>query len=390
VKRFIEFAGLLAAVALVAGACRRDHGELVEQPRARGGAGGMGGMAGMGGRPRGGSGGGATGGTPSKVREPTGRSVTSFFHGIVDAPRVVFCFARHDEATPELVGDPMPSGGLAYASSFALETIDGIDLETVPVLPYVIAGELELVEGATCEEAVARARDEMAAVEPVALGRGEGGAGGEPGSGGSGGEANPPEPPRLRVAALPEIPAPALAQGYSSLYVADGCLGGPAFAHARAEAACGPGYSPRSPTASATLVTLSRARADGMLALQALHASLASPVLSVSSAPPDTALQPSVFVAYDLHRGVILPRQPQAMLTVTDYGIQSPGWQARASSNGTPVIGERWVEVRERAGIAEVEAGRGYTLVVVGPPGDIGSRGFWNRAAIGLVDNDPE
>ena len=392
-KRFTEkwaAVGLVGLVGLVAPACGKDR-DLAERPNASGGTstGGVGGAGGSGGGRGGSAGSSPTGGTAGKYVEPRGRSVTSFFHGIVDAERVVFCFARHDDADAVLVGDPQPSGGLAYAASIALETIDGIDLETTPLLPYVIAGELELVDGMSCEDAVDKAREEMDAVDKAALGAG--GAGGEAGGmGGSGGEAEPPTPPRLRVAALPEIPAGALTEGYSSLYVAIGCLGGPAFTHPLEGDACGRGYTPSSPTSSAVLVTLSRTRVAGMLSLQALHASLASSTLSVFSAPPDTAVQSSVPIGFDLRRGELKPRQPSPQLTILDYGVSSPGWRAQASTDGTPFVSERWLNVLERAGIDAFVDGRGYTVVVVGPAGNVGSRGFWNDAAIGVVDNDPQ
>jgi hypothetical protein len=376
-------------------ACGRDHDGLALKPHAKGGAAGsaeLGGSGGSGGRGRGGSAGeSAAGGLGGKYVEPTGRSVTSFFHGIVDADRIVFCFARHDEADPVLVGDPLPTGGLDYAAAISLESIRSIDLASEPVLPYVIAGELELVADMNCEDAVEKARDEMAAVGALSLGAGGvSGAGGEAGTAGAGGEPEPPTPPRLRVGTLPEIPAGILADGHSSLYVALGCLGGPAYTHELEDDACGTGYSPTAPTLSAGLVTLSRMRASGKLVLQALHASLASPALTVSSAPPDTAVQASVVIVYDLHRGVILPRMPSPQSSVAAYGVASPGWTAQASSEGTVLVSEAWPDVLERAGLDALQDGRGYTLVVVGPRGNVGAAGFWNRSAIGVVDNDPE
>ena len=137
------------------------------------------------------------------------------------------------------------------------------------------------------------------------------------------------------------------------------------------------------------LVTLSRRTAFDKLALQALHASLASPALTVSSAPPDTAVQPTVPVVYDLARGSLSPREPSTQFSITDWGVASPGWKVQASSEGTVLFSELWPDVLARAGIDAFQAGRGYTLVVVGPRGNFGPNGFWNRAAIGVVDNDP-
>ena len=90
---------------------------------------------------------------------------------------------------------------LARTRARMSETIDEIDLETTPLLPYVIAGELDLIDGMACDRAVEKAREEMDAVTTSALGRGEGGAGGNDGDGGHGGAPEPPTPPRLRVAA---------------------------------------------------------------------------------------------------------------------------------------------------------------------------------------------
>ncbi len=382
------------ALLLAAPACGRNHDDLALRERATGGAAGSGGLGGTGGssgRGRGGAGAGGTssGGSGGKFVEPRGRSVTTFFHGIVDAGRTVFCFARHADGEPVLVGNPRPSGGLEYAASFSVETLRGIDLANEAVLPYVIAGDLDIIANMNCEDAVEQAKDEMAAVGALPLGTGGApGAGGESGSGGGAGE--PPVPPSLRVTSLPEIPAGALSEGFSSLYVALGCLGGPAFTHELDEEACGSSYAPDSPTASAVLVTLARVPSFDKLVFQALNASLASPALAVLSAPPDTAVQASVPIVYDVRRGSLLPRRPSPALSAADYGIASPGWMAQASRDGTIILSEPWPDVLERAGMAALLDSRSYTLVVVGPRADIGSEGFWNPGAIGVVDSDPE
>jgi hypothetical protein len=138
------------------------------------------------------------------------------------------------------------------------------------------------------------------------------------------------------------------------------------------------------------LVTLSRRSAFDKLALQVLHASLASPTLTVSSAPPDTAVQATIPVVYDLRRGMLSPNPPYTQLSITDWGVVGPDWRALVSTEGTPLFSEVWPDVLERAGIDAFANGRGYTLVVVGPRGNVGAKGFWNGAAVGLVDNDPE
>jgi hypothetical protein len=53
------------------------------------------------------------------------------------------------------------------------------------------------------------------------------------------------------------------------------------------------------------------------------------------------------------------------------------------------VYSERWTVVKKRAGIDDLEDGRGYTLVVIGPSYTIEGTGWWNPPAFALVDNDP-
>jgi hypothetical protein len=119
------------------------------------------------------------------------------------------------------------------------------------------------------------------------------------------------------------------------LYAAVGCIGGPAFTNELEEDACGEGYSPTTPTASAVLVQLSRKVAFDKLSLQALHASLAMPTLTVFSTPPDTAVRASVMVTFDLPRGVIAPRLPTTELSVDDYGVNIPEWKRGAHDSTT-------------------------------------------------------
>jgi hypothetical protein len=109
----------------------------------------------------------------------------------------------------------------------------------------------------------------------------------------------------------------------------------------------------------------------------------------VASAPPDTAVQATVPVVYDLARGSLSPREPSIQFSIADWGVASPGWKGQTSRDGTVHFGELWPDVLERAGIDAFEAGRGYTLVLVGPQSNLAANGFWNRPAIGVVDNDP-
>jgi hypothetical protein len=432
-RRFTEI--VLAALAL-APACTTDHSGLARRPPSNeagqaGVAGSLGGSAGSAGK--GGSGGtGGTGGT--KVVEPPGRAVVTFLHGVVDAPRVLFCFARDGEAGPRFAGNPAPQGGLEYGESMWFESLSGVPV-TERTRVFVIAGELALVEDSDCADAVERARDEMAAVglEPafanlggaggVSGGEGGGsaeggasfagagtggegtGAGGESGAGGAhsggeggatsgaageagaGGAAALPEPPRLRVAELPSLPAGALDDGYSLLYASHGCLGGPAFSHELEREVCGKSYTPRNPTASAELVTLSRKVDFLHLSLQALHASQALGTLDLRTLPPESSSDFAQSIGSSMTRGSLQPKNPRADLRSEDYAIEDGGGLTLLSA-GVVIWEGPWDGVIEMSGVTPVN-GRVYTLVVMGPAVGDDPASFWNPTALSLVDNDP-
>src|SRR5687768_12853665 len=129
-RRCIEL--VVAALAL-APACSTDHGSLARRPPSN--VAGDGGMAGTGGT----AGSAGTGGT--KLGEPPGRAVVTFLHGVVDAPEVLFCFARDANDGPRFVGDPAPQGGLEYGASMAFESLPSVPVTELTRV-FVIAGEL--------------------------------------------------------------------------------------------------------------------------------------------------------------------------------------------------------------------------------------------------------
>lgn len=432
----------LCAGALLAFACTSDHGRLAERPRPPAQSGGMSGASGSGGlAPLAGSSAAASGGSSGTVprpSEPPGRSVFTLVHGIVDAGRVLVCFARAGSGAPELVRSPMPERGLEYGESFALEAIPGLDLEEDRVVPFVIDGELALVEGLDCEDAVRRAREEMGRTpEPAGQGgaAGSGGSGAEAGAGGtdgvnhgsagesqstggagnaasssgsaseggaagegagngSGGEGGGSsaglERPRLRVAALPGLEPGTLAGGRSIAMVATGCIGGPAFEHASERDVCGAAYRPELGSLTAEVVTLSRLTGFEALALQALHASRASGTLSISVAPPASEVRAAVVIADSMREGYLRPRQPRVDLTRASYGVGEEDWSVQATwgTGQTERFAEFWPEVLERAGLSDLEAARTYTVILVGPDVGLGSGPWWNAPAFALIDNE--
>jgi len=410
--------------------CTSDHGALAARPHAAGAAGKAGGgAAGSGGRPPVGTGAkGGTGGTampPDKHMETPGRSVFTVVHGVVDAERVVWCFARVHDGKTELVGEPVPEGGLGYTQSLSFEKLPHIDGKSDGVVPYLITGDLSLIAGLDCADAVARAGgpELFPALGAVTLAAGgEGGNGGQSGEGGNGGEgasagsgqggsgaasgaagdgngaaptggtagsAPGSGPPPLRVGALPGLPAGALAEGYSLLEVADGCFGAPDFKHGHQREICGADYTPSEGSLTAELVILGRATASGLLALQSLHASRGSGSLGVRSAPPKNAVDVWVPLVDNFDEGALRPTDPRRDLTSTAWGTAKATWSVEATVNTVPAFSELWAVVKRRTGLDELEDGRGYTIIVLGPSSEVEGEGWWNPPAFGLVDNDP-
>ncbi|HLV66318.1 MAG TPA: hypothetical protein VKY73_10930 [Polyangiaceae bacterium] len=422
------------------GACKTEYnapvGSRPNNPGSGGAAtGGMGGSAGF--TPLPGSGGASTtGGRPPD--EPPTEDVLTFLNGAVDAEALLVCLGHRAEGTFEPVGEPFPEGGLAYGRALVVEPPAELDLENEALEARVIAGELELVEGMDCAEALEAARLEEAAVTEGQNGEGgEGGAAGAGGAGGAGGSASevdagaggtagaddedlasaggaggaeqgtediaggaagelgsggapavPAPKPRLRARALPVLPPGTLTGGRSTLLVATGCLGGPGYTHPRETLACGDAYAWNRPTIGAVLVRLSQSRAFGKLGLQTLQASLATGEVDMRSAPLSDSAYTPITIGGRLTYGVITPRSARVSLSIAEYNADAKDWGIQVVEAGSVLHVESWAEVVEHSSVT-LENGRSYTLVLLGPAVGLRPNGFWNPSLVSIVDNDP-
>jgi hypothetical protein len=423
---------LIVSVSLVAlGACMTDHDALQKQPNQGAGGAGASGVSGSGnvGPTSGSGGGGATGGHPDD--EAPGTSVLTIVHGVVDAPSVIVCWAKvgaSGVAVP--FGEPVT---LAYGENLVFPTITGADPAADVLEPLLIAGELDLVSGLDCADAVQRARaEEPAQIETGngAAGAAEGGspsAGGEGGavssggastSGGSssggtldtggtsgigaGGEGGAPSEvaPRLRARALAAIPAGTLNGGRSYLLVAAGCMGGSSFDAPNAEQYCGTGYTERTPTVSMMFVALSRATAVDQVGLQVLNASLATDPIDVNSVSPASAPSTPISIVQSDVEGGLLPRPAYIDHGVNDYGVtlgHSLEVTARRkvpSGTGTvtqdvTIFSESWANALGSGG--SLVNGSNFAIVLLGPLADAkAGAAFWNAPVITVVSSDPK
>ena len=393
--------GLLLALLLAAGAsngCTTNHDALARQPKAGSSAGGSAGSAGFGFGGFGNTGNQAQGGRENPDVEPAGANVLTIVNGVVDAPSVQLCFARvgENDETDAFVGSP--SAELGYAATTVLQELDGLSLIDDVIQPWVIAGELSLLEKLNCEDAVALAQSEEAKVtpvpeEPAAVGQGGEGTGGagqaEPsGEAGAGGSGEPLEFPTLRARPLAALPAGTVNIGRSILMVLTGCIGGAAYTDRIDTAVCGKGYTPETPTLQPIVVKLSRAVSYDKVGLQAVHASPATASLDIRASGDEGTV--SLVFATDVTFGAIEPRPAALRFTPVELGVDQFNFGLQAVDEGGGVAyQEAWSDILKVSALPTPVAGRSYTAVFLGPDPLLIKEGWWNTSAFSLVDNDP-
>jgi hypothetical protein len=362
------------ALGLWGSGCTTNHDALALQPRAGSSSGGAGG-GGAGGVSNGGSAP-SSGGRVNPDVEPAGDNVLTIVNGIVDADSVRLCFASltDDGQSHELRGDP--SSKLDYAASLVLSELPEFSFADDQLEPWVIAGDLSLIKGLSCQDAVELAQSEEASVTP--------------GPDAAGGAASDPALPKLRARPVAALPAGTVDIGRSVLLVLSGCMGGAAYAlsDTLGPAVCGAGYAPDQPTLSPLVVKLSRARRSDTVGLQALHASAATGSLDVR-ASGDGGRVALVF-ASSLSFGSIEPRPSDTRFSVSELGIDSGDYGLQVvDTSGAVAFEETWNDVLTASGLPTVTFDRSYTVVFLGPDPSLKKRGFWNPSAFSLVDNDP-
>ena len=346
--------------------------------------------------------------------EPPGESVLTIVNGVVDAPRVALCLAKVDaEGNVTPFGSPLTDAPLEYGQSLVLREVEGVDFETDGLEPFVIAGELSLIAGLDCDAALERALAEEALSDGEGDQPGQGGAAGEGGAfgvparmgdggnaneGGSSGEEGgsagaslgpPAVRSALRARGLPAISAGTLNAGRSLLFVANGCLGGATYSGKTATDYCGAGYSPRQPTASAVLVSLSRQLSTDHVALQVVHASLANEQVELRSRPPFPSMDMGLGIV-SVQMGQVAPRPASIQNTLFELG-SARKYRVSVESGGEPLFSQNWASVLSGSGLSELKDGEGYALVFNGPRADLDAvPDLWNAPLVTAIPVQPE
>jgi hypothetical protein len=232
-----------------------------------------------------------------------------------------------------------PRKGLAWGEAVTTPDPGGFDWGGDDILPFVIAGDVSLIEDAGC-----RAAKKLA----------------ESGDGGT-------EPP-IRMLPLTVIPAGTLEGGRGHLLVATGCVHDPA---------CG---SPA--TLSAVLVALSRIVLPGRVGLQAVNASQGSGALDFASKPASEA--ETAFVA-GVAYGSIAPFPPFLDRPQSAYPL-SAVLEARGAA-GT--IASTWSAALARGGLTALADGRTYAALAIGPDPALTAQSSWNASTLTVVPTEP-
>lgn len=374
-------------LALIAWACSSDHEALKKKdPPATGGAAGADASADA--EPDV-----EVDAEPDVFVEPTGSVKLTLLHAVVDSPRVAYCFAKLVDGLPgPLLGDPLPAGGLDWGGSVTVTALSGVDFAKDDLLPVVVAGDFSLLAGKSCAEAVALAQALSTTDAGVtADADAQAGDAALDGDGGEGGPVELPPPPKLRAAELPVIPAGTLSIGYSLLFAAAGCLGGPAFSDPLETWVCGPGYTPLSPTLAPVLLPLSRVTHPGAMGLQLVNAARAADPVDLASSYPKGSSVPKIWVAEDVAFGAVAPRPPLLAYSSTAFGAPISASLLEVSSQGStvPIYVSSWKDALDLGGLTGVKDGKTYALVLVGPRPNNPAGKWWNGPRLVALPADP-
>ena len=397
-SRWRSWALLGVLGAAVAGACSTDHDALKHKPSASGGAAGEAGADADADLDV------AVDVVVDQFVEPPGSNVLTLLHGVVDAPRIAFCFAKVDGgvAAPPL-GAPSPAAGLGWGNGLALSAIAGLDWTTDDIQPIVIAAtDFATLSGKTCADAMALAEsyadaggadaseDGGAADASVDADASAGPADADAGAGDA--EAELPPPPPVRSLELPVLPAGTLSGGYSNLLVATGCIGGPGFTDSLETYVCGQSYSPSSPTLSESLVQLSRVGVSTALGLQVMNAALASDPIDLSSVPPEGSPLPTLGIASGVVYGALSPKPPMLTFSKVSFGnpISASALEVTSQGSSSAVFASPWSAAFASGGIPDVSDGSTYAIVLVGPRPNITGTKWWNGPRLSVIPTAPK
>lgn len=279
-------------------------------------------------------------------------------NGIPDAPAIRLCFVPRGEGGEEwerAISFPDDPAGLAYGRSQRASGPLAVEAADEDLALFVFAGALGEASSKSCAEL-------LATTEETIVKR-----------------------------ALPILPKGSFGGKRSALLVTRGCIGGEAHVAEGDEVVCGKGYSPAAPTAGLVMVAMSRATSASSIGLQAVNALSSGPPVFVEM-QPDSNLVPFAVAPY-LPQGAIAPLPAPTFKAESSFGVkvEAASVVLKDPNSSATRLSFSMGDALERGGLeaAEVEPGRNFTLVAVGPEPQIGSGPWWKAAAVVAVESDP-
>jgi hypothetical protein len=321
-------------------------------------------------------------------------------NGVTDAPSVSLCFAKVDgnvESPP--LGKPFPTETLGYGKTITVSSIPEFDVTADAIRPYVIAATPEAISGLDCSSILVIARiPEARPPDPESVDASlDGPAGDGARTDGDTPDAViepapiPPVPsdprvPNFRAYALPVIPAGTFVAERHYLFGLAGCMGGPGITDPSEQSVCGEAFSATHPTLAPVFVTLSRIVTKDHVALQFVNASSVVRAADVRLAAQ--AFNP-LSLAKNVVRGAIRPIPPNASRSSAQYGLTDEDRiQIFADGSTKPIYDETWSKTLASGGIASLEDGHAYTLLLIGPYPGFSKREWWNDPTVTIIEND--
>lgn len=304
--------------------------------------------------------------------EPDGPTKLTIINAVNDYDAIRVCFQPYPSG-PAVLPWPASAAGLAFPKASVVDPA-AISPSGGDVQPYVLAGDLAAIAGKSCDEALA-----LAAM---------GGGGATSGSGSGGGTGS--DPP-IVAAAMPILPGAVFSSKKSLLLAFYGCLGGPGHDDGTAQLGCGFMYTPATPTASLTLVAMSRKTLPTSIAFQFLDASVAMQPSDIRITPGfDNSLD--VTAVHAIALGGLAPKPPFFDLPRTALGpLSKVALKTFAPNDSFATSALFMQDAFVNGGIkdTELDDGKGYTFVALGGYPGVNTPSFWKAFTYTLIKSDP-
>lgn len=312
---------LLFAAGAVFGGCKGHHDALAPD----GGAGGKSATSSKSvtGATSSGSGG-AGGGGPQEPEVPTR---FTFVNGVVDAPKIRFCFSPYPGGALDRA--PFPAGGLVFGTSFSAP-VGTADIPASDALVQVVAGDVPT--GTTCADLAA---------DPTAF-------------------------PDLTILEMGLVPKSALEMKRSFLVVANGCIGGITHTDAAEKQICGATYTPTDPTPGLAILGMSLLDDEKHVAIQYVNAVAAMPKANVWIQPSFSGVMPIPIVNGGPFGGSA-PYPPNFALEVSEIGsVAGAAIGTAVNPSPTPTGSVPLSTALAASGLGNEAVANGKSLVLVG------------------------